>query len=290
MVKHMNEQYLLPKADGLITRSSQEYVRYKLNALTLYLEMTNTAMHNQPWSARYYIDLQAGSGKNQVGTSVELGSPLIALASKFPPTHFRFNEKDEECNEALRIRASSSPLYGRVEIYQDDVNEVVSRICGEISLNDQQARAIGHWSAFNIAFLDPEGLELHWTTVEQLASMNRMDLIINFSTQGLVRAIGSESYDAVDRFFGTDQWKEIDEPHGNPSARRRALIDFYRQRLAQFGYYIDIDPNLGGNDIAVSNSKNSQVYSLIFASKHELGDRFWSEAAKRVKPPRLPGF
>ena len=286
----MNEKYLLPEDDGLPIRSSREYVRYKLNALAIYLDITNTAMSRKPWYARYFIDLQAGPGKNQVGNSVELGSPLIALTSKFPPEYFRFNEKDDVCNAALEKRAAASPLHGRIRIYRNDVNQIVSVICDEIRMKDQQAKTSGKWSTFNIAFLDPQGLELHWATVEQLALINRMDLIINFSTQGLVRAIGNASYDAVDQFFGTDQWREIDEPHNNPVLRRRALIDFYRQRLAHFDYHIDIDPNLGGNDIAVNNSKNSQVYSMIFASKDELGDKFWSEAAKRVKPPRLPGF
>jgi three-Cys-motif partner protein len=285
----MTEKYLLPEPDGLPTRTSQEYVYYKLNALATYLRITNTAMREK-WPERYYIDLQAGPGKNEVGSSVVLGSPLIALTADFPATQFRFNELDPGLKDTLEQRVSASPLQNRVRVYQADVNEIVHEVCKEISEKDRQAKASRQWSTLNIALLDPEGLELRWSTVEALAKMNRMDLIINFSTSGLVRNIGARNFEVVDLFFGTDQWKQIDKPGSSPVIRRRVLIDFYLQRLEKFGYHIDIDPNLGGDDIAVSNSKNSQVYSLIFASKDELGDKFWRKAARSTKPPRLPGF
>ncbi|MBN2469073.1 MAG: hypothetical protein JXN59_00005, partial [Anaerolineae bacterium] len=62
------DEFLQPIDDGLPMRSSQEYAAlYKLKALSLYLEITNTAMHKKPWIDRYFIDLQAGPGKNKIG-------------------------------------------------------------------------------------------------------------------------------------------------------------------------------------------------------------------------------
>ncbi len=209
---------------------------------------------------------------------------MIALNAVHPATQFRFNESDPVLKSALDQRVSVSPLKDRIKIYQGDINEIVNQVCGEIQTLDKIRGSL------NLAFLDPEGLELKWSTIKQLASIKRMDLIINFSTGGLVRAIGKGYIDVVDQFFGTDKWREVDIYPNNPPARRRALIDFYRKNLEKFGYHIEIDPNLGGDDIAFNNSKNAQVYSLIFASKHELGDKFWKQAAKNVKPPRLPGF
>ncbi|MBI5959621.1 MAG: three-Cys-motif partner protein TcmP [Chloroflexi bacterium] len=285
----MIEKYLLPEPDGLPTRPSQDYVLYKLKALSTYLKIAITAV-GKKWPEIFYIDLQAGPGKNDVGNSVVLGSPLIALTTEKHPTQFRFNELDPELKNALDQRISASPLKDRVKSYQADVNEVIIQICDEIRERDRLARVNRQPSVLNIAFLDPEGLELHWVTVEQLASMNRMDLIINFSTQGIIRNIGAGNFEVVNRFFGTDQWREIDKPGSSPVARRRVLIDFYRQRLEKFGYHIKIDPELGGDEIAISNSKNSQIYSLIFASKHPIADKFWKEATKNVKQPRLLGF
>ncbi len=272
-------KFLLPEADGLPARSAKEYVHYKLKSLAYYLNVTNTAMRDK-WSTRYFIDLQSGSGKNQIGNSFVLGSPLIALTAPNPATHFRFNEFDNELKAALEKRIAKSPLENRTKIYQRDVNEVVSEVCEEVNLSDRKSGSL------NIAFLDPEGLELEWSTVEQLAKIRRIDLIINFSTNGIVRNIGAGNFSLVDKFFGTETWRDIDTAN-DPVKRRRVFIDFYRQRLERFGYYIDIDPDLGGHDIAVSNSKNSQVYSMIFASKHKRGDDFWRKAAKSVTQPKL---
>jgi three-Cys-motif partner protein len=285
----MIEKYLLPEPDGLPTRPSQDYVFYKLKALSTYLKIAITAVGDK-WPDIFYIDLQAGPGKNEVGKSVVLGSPLIALTTENHPTQFRFNEFDSELKKALDQRISACPLKDRVKTFQADVNGVVTPICDEIRERDRQAAVNRQWSTLNIAFLDPEGLELHWSTVEQLASMKRMDLIINFSTSGLERVIGAGYFESVDRFFGTSQWKTVYNPSDDSTVHRRVLIDFYRQRLERFGYHIDIDPEFGGDEITVSNSKNRQIYSLIFASKHPLGDKFWKQAAKSAKPPRLPGF
>ncbi|MBZ0321391.1 MAG: three-Cys-motif partner protein TcmP [Anaerolineae bacterium] len=284
------DNFLLPEADGLTTRKSQDYVHYKLKALTVYLQRANTALRDKPWIERYYLDLEAGPGKLHVGTEIFLGSPLIALASPFPATRFIFNEKNAENRNALEQRVSISPLKERVTIYQADLNELVSNICDEIRERDRQAKLEQKWSTFNIAFLDPEGLELKWSTVAQLAQITRMDLIINFSMNGIVRNIGSGNLQIIDEYFGTTAWRDIDKYPDDKVKRRRTFIDYYRQRLIEFGYHIVIDPDLGGDDIAVNNSKNAQVYSMIFASKHELGDKFWKQAAKDAKPPRLPGF
>jgi len=60
----MESKYLLPEPDGLPVRPARAYVYYKLNAISTYLSITNAAMRNERWYARYYIDLQAGPGKN----------------------------------------------------------------------------------------------------------------------------------------------------------------------------------------------------------------------------------
>jgi three-Cys-motif partner protein len=274
--------YLEPVPDGLMTRTSQPYALYKLNALRTYLHITNTAMRDK-WQTRFYVDLQAGPGKNAIEKEITLGSPLIALTAPHPATHFRLNEWDSENKAALEQRVAASPLVDRVKIYADDLNSVVHTICAQI---DHAGPSL------NIAFLDPEGLELKWTTIERLAKVERMDLIINFSTQGIFRLKGRGETGDIERlneFFGSTRWQQINLTT-NAAQGRRELIDFYRQQLEKFGYHIEIDPNLGGHDLAVNNSRNAQVYSMIFASKNPLGDKFWKQATKRVKPPKLPGF
>lgn len=283
-----SSKYLLPEPDGLPTRPSRDYARYKLAAVQHYLSIANTAMYARPWYARNYLDLQAGPGKINIGQEVLLGSPLIALTAPHPADHFIFNELDDEMHAALSKRVEASPLRNRVTIYNGNVNEVVDKVCEYIETQDREAHRSGKWSTLNIAFLDPEGLELHWNTVAKLAQMRRMDLIINVSTQGLVRNIGAGNHEIVTTFFGTPRWKQVYQQAGRMT--RRFLIDFYRKNLEEFGYHIEVDPEWGSHDLRVKNSKNVEVYSLVFASKHPLGDKLWTEAGHSSQPPRLPGF
>lgn len=281
-------KYLLPEADGLPTRDSHDYARYKLAAVRHYLAIANTAIHSRPWYARNYLDLQAGPGKINIGKDILLGSPLIALESPNPADHFIFNELSDELRSALATRVAASPLQNRVALYGGDVNKIVDDVCEYIDQQDRLAQRSNKWSTFNIAFLDPEGFELHWPTVVKLAQMKRMDLIITFPTGSIPRIRGAGYDDIATKFFGTSDWLEVYEQAG--SMTKRALIDFYRQNLEKFGYHIEIDPEWGGHDLRFRNSKNVEVYSLIFASKHPLGDKLWKEAGTSSQPPRLPGF
>lgn len=285
------DKFLLEEDDGLPLWPSNQYVHYKLKALATYIQITNTSMKDKPWRARYYIDLQAGPGKNQIKHtgSIVLGSPLIALNSKPSFTDYRFNEIDPVRRNALEQRVKASPLHKRARIFQEDVNQVVEEICAEIDARDRVYQR-GRWPCLNIAFLDPEGLEIEWGTIERLANVNRMDLIINFSTMGLMRISGTHEFDAGDRFFGTVEWRKVYETWDKPSVKRRKLIDFYLSRLRQFGYYVNRNPQLPDIDLPVRNSRNSVVYNLIFASKSELGEKFWRQAIKSISPPRLHGF
>jgi three-Cys-motif partner protein len=283
------KEYLLPVADGLEPRKSQPYARYKLKALEIYLSITTTSMHQRPWSEMFFLDLQAGPGKNIIGNDVILGSPLIALTLPHPFTQYRFNEIDPVLVEALRTRTQASELANRVQIYQEDVNQVAYKVCDEIEHIDRRPRTEGKWSTLNVAFLDPEGLELQWSTVKRLATIKKMDLIINFSTMGINRAVGKKYTEAMNNFFGNTDWQEISNI-SDSTKRRRQYIDLYLRQLRSLGYHVEEDPDLEQHDMSMRNSRNAEVYSLIFASKHPLGDKFWRQAKKGTNPPRLPGF
>jgi len=268
----MSDNYLKPVDDGLSTRPSQEYARYKLRALELYLATTNTSMRDK-WKNRCYIDLQAGPGKIKIDQSVGFGSPLLALTAPYPTNHVFLNEWGEEEFAALKTRTDG--IEG-VRLFSNDVNLVVDEVI-------QQVRAIAPRS-LNIAFLDPEGLELKWDTVAKLAQVPNTDLIINFSTSGVRRSFGRGYHDAIDAFYGNRNWRTLFQ-ETTPSSR--SLIDFYLKGLEAMGYLTEIDPDLPPSEIVARNSKNAEVYSIIFASKHELGRKFWAQAEKYTNQPRL---
>jgi three-Cys-motif partner protein len=244
--------------DGLRMRESQDYARYKLRALQRYLEITGTSMKDK-WTKRCYLDLQAGPGKNRIGSEVVLGSPLIALSVTHPFTEFFFNELRTEAFKALETRLEHHPLQPKIHLSNKDVNQVAI----DISVQRKSRNA----QSLNVAFLDPEGLELHWEAIEALASLKTMDLIINFSTMGIKRVVGVKDKDqsSLTRFFGNERWREIAD--GTTPHKNRDYIDLYLEGLKKYDYKIQVDPNVD-NELPVKNSKNAEVYRLIFASKH----------------------
>lgn len=284
----MSESYLQPQEDSLPMRQSQDYAKDKLTILRGYVHRFITSMRVKSWRALFYIDLMAGPGKNKFEPSgaIMLGSPLIALTAPHSFTHYRFVEIDPHCADALNKRSSVSDRWDAIKIITDDCNEAVDEIVEEIRVLDRPYIA-GSWPCLSLAFLDPEGLELKWETVEKLGQMKRMDLIINFSTSGFLRNVGQliekETSTRIDSFFGTPEWKDVYRKVADKDGShvRREMLDFYKKRLAALGYTIHPEER------TFHNRNNTQIYTLIFASKHDLGNKFWSDAIREVSQPKL---
>ena len=288
----MSNPFLDDSNDGLPTRESGAYAKEKLGILERFLNMFTISMRDMPWASLNYIDLAAGPGKNRVRETGEivLGSPILAL--KCPFDAFFFVENSRDTFESLRARVRSSAKSDRVRLFHNDCNAVVGDIVEAIHRVDH-ARTGETWQSLNLAFVDPEGLEIHWDTIAAIGQKTRTDLIINFSTSGLTRNIRQmsqhKSDNAFDRFFGTREWRT---KYANLGARsesttvRRAFIDFYAQRLGSMKY-LTTGPN---GEHVILNSQNRQLYSLLCASKNKLGIEFFDEAAAKFKQQGLPGF
>ncbi|PJF42688.1 MAG: three-Cys-motif partner protein TcmP [Chloroflexota bacterium] len=143
--------------------------------------------------------------------------------------------------------------------------------------------------SLNLAFVDPEGPEdLNWHTIHRLAQVNRMDMIINFPTSGITRLFASENYETVDKFFGTDEWRQNTLREEKAAVKRRRWIDLYRRRLQPYGYHVVTSEDVSAlREYIARNSRNAQLYTLIFVSKHELGDKLWQGVLDYLKQRRL---
>jgi three-Cys-motif partner protein len=277
-----NPDYLRPVQDGLYTLSSGVWAIEKLDYLSRYIGTFETSMREK-WDHRNYIDLFAGPGKNVVkGTNrIFLGSPLIALTTRYPFTGFYFVNNKRSEMDALKQRCTASPHFDAVHIFSEDANKIVDIIVGSIRQFSP--------NSINLAFLDPFGLNLNWSTVAKLGSLQRCDLIIHYSQQGFTRYISSahiiENKIKIDTFFGTDEWRNIYATWCQGPRKRglhRELIDFYKDRLKTLGYQEVKQPSEMLTEPLIRNKKrNSPLYRLIFASKHPLGEKFWREIIGR---------
>jgi three-Cys-motif partner protein len=247
-------------------------------------------MRSKPWRRRNYIDLFAGPGKCLLRESgaVHLGSPLISLTTTYPFTDYFFVDTDSTNINALRQRCSHSPLCDRIRYYTDDGNVVVQEIVDLIQSVDRQ-RIPGQWSSLNLAFLDPEGLELQWGTVATLAQLYTMDLIIHYPQGGLNRymkqASATQTPTLVDLFFGDTEWRVIYKKWQDKQIHfgiHRLLMDHYKEKLQDLGYKETLRDDEVMDEPLIRNSKRqAPLYRLLFASKHPLGHDFWQKITRR---------
>lgn len=270
--------YLDAVDDGLRMRPSGPWARRKLDYVARYIDIFTTSMH-QKSAPRTFIDLEAGPGKNRVRGSgqVLLGSPLLALNSRYPFTNHYFVDQDPANTEALGTRCSVSPRAASVTIATADCNKVVESIV-------QRIRASSPWS-LNLAFLDPEGLELQWATVAQLVSLPVMDLIINYPEgaikRNMIQAAASAEDTSIDAFFGDRRWRTVvTNCVGKPRCQRQ-LMDLYKQNLRDRGYKSVVGDNEIQAEPLMRNTKQAPLYRLLFASKHTLGQEFWRKIVQR---------
>ncbi len=298
----MSACYLLPEYDELKMRPGREYTKFKNEALKRYIYKFSTAMKSH-WKSLNYVDLYAGPGKVSIlkkGSDFTpkeyiLGSPLLAITTRFPLTRCIFVEK-APCNfKALEQRVNAATdRRNTVDLMKLDCDEAI---------DDIVSRLVQLESALNLAYIDPEGLEIRWGTIRKLASVGRMDLIINYSTRGVIQNVKQmsmkEGETRMDRFFGTREWREVykdtrGEYGDNHTMIGRKLLDYYKGRLGGLGYkFIFNDPEL--EEFAIKNSKNRQMYTLIGAGKHARAAEFWNKsfkgAFKKITGQQeLPGF
>lgn len=209
-----------------------------------------------------YIDLFAGPGRARVWSTgaVVDGSPLIALKHvEAPFTKLILCEKDPENAAALRRRTAHD---GRVVVVEGDCHD---------RIDDIIAATPEH--GLNFALIDPFSLDqLRFDTIAKLARVQRMDLLIHLPTMDMKRNFGRGTEARLTKALGTDEWKQHVR---GPAGIARFAVEALRKKLTEFGYT--------GKEVPcprVTNTQNGGLYHLVFAAKHDLGDKIWKSIAK----------
>jgi len=279
--------FLQASNDSLTLRETGAWAAEKLDYLGRYLDIFMNSMCSKPWRGIQYIDLFSGPGKCQIRNTgqILIGSPLIALQLKYPFSQYYYADMDEQAIETLKTRCNNSPYRDRIQYFTGDSNLIVQEIVCEITKLDSQIIENKWRSSLNLAFLDPEGLELEWRTVKALGNVRRMDMIIYYPQMGLTRQIPNEIDLApptrIDRFFGCTTWRDIYR-QARKTELHRELLDLYKSNLKKLGYMDYKDFELFDSEpVMRSKEKNAPLYRLLFASKHPLGNKFWKKVTRR---------
>lgn len=251
------------------------WTRGKLDILRDYLNSFTTTTKVKAPTERIYLDLFAGREKNVDRITKEplQGSPWIALSIDDPPfTRLRFFEIARARTLEKQLRTD---FPGRdLRVYDGDCNQTIHHAL--VDLKDL------NWAP-TFAFIDPNGPDYMWSTLEALAAFKagrkyKVELWMLFPEPMFVRflcvnggQVRPEDAERISSMYGTDIWTDIYEARLTgklaPNEARNEYVNLMRWRLESvLGYRWT-------HTFAVRNERGGPIYHMIFASDNDAGNR-----------------
>ena len=242
-------------------------------------------IHNSAKSQkeRIYLDAFAGegSGVDRLTGQEFTASARVALEVTDPAfTKFRFFELPAKARALEKQLKSEYP--GRdIRVYPGDSNATIPVALANL----KRLR----WAP-TFAFLDPDGMQLSWKTLESLAQHKRgyrrpgaakpeykVEMWMLFPTQGLIRTLTLKKLLAesdarrASRLFGSDTWRAIyDSRRRNEFSGEQASVEYLnlmRYRLERDLGYRWTHP------LAIKNLRGRLIYHMIFATDNGPGPK-----------------
>jgi three-Cys-motif partner protein len=260
--------------DGYAARDAASWTEEKLMILAAYLDAFAKAC--QKAGGWFGLDLFAGTGLNWSTTRDQPinGSALVALEAE-PPEATRIIVAERHPGAFAALTHRTEPYGDRVARFNDDANRVVADM---LALVPRRAPAF--------AFLDPEGSELEWQTVEAIAEHKRghspykVEQLILFPTDmGFVR-LAPDHPELVTRIYGHDRWKEIYERRSTnritAQQARGEYVRLYAEGFRKLDYRTVLDRQ-------ITKANGSPMYFLVFATDNDAGEKIMDWVFDRVR-------
>lgn len=159
------------------------------------------------------------------------------------------------------------------KVIPGDCNETVVGALRDLKHHDRAA---------TFAFIDPDGPDFRWSTIERLAAFKRTglpktELFVLVPAPMFIRllpkdgSVTAKNAKRLTRMFGTDAWERIYHARVandlEPAEAREEYVNLVRWRLEQDLRYEWTHP------LEVRNTRNVPIYYLVFASDHEVGNK-----------------
>ena len=258
------------------------WTRGKLDLLRRYLDAFTTA--SKSLDERIYLDLFGGQPANRERvTQADLdGSAKIALTTDDPPfSRLRFFELEPY---ASRLRAALAADHSSRDfrVVTGDCNSTISGVLAEL--------ASVNWAP-TFAFVDPNGPDIHWSTIDALAQFKKHGttkaevwlllaagmFIRTLPVDGSVR---EEDALKLTQMYVTEQWTAIYRARvaGElaPADAREEYVNLMRWRLQEVLGYRWTHP------LEIFNERGHSIYHMIFATDHAAGDRIMTSLYNRA--------
>lgn len=232
-----------------------------------------------------YIDAFAGSGLHKSRKTGDFvpGSPMNALNVKPPFCEYYFIDLDDKRVQSLE---SLSQKRQDVHVYHGDCNDVLlTKVFPRVRYQDYRR---------GLCILDPYGLHLNWSVLEEAGHMRSLDIFLNFPIADINRnvlwrdraQVPPEQVKRLNAFWGDNSWSEVaytpsrqGNLFGDPSeekATNSALAEGFRRRLKTVAGFSNVP-----RPLEMRNSHNAIVYYLYFASQQRVAENVVRDIFRR---------
>jgi three-Cys-motif partner protein len=258
----MTKDGLVPYGEtpGALARTITPHSLIKQDRIYRYANTVSIAMARK-WKI-WWIDLFAGPGMvfDRESSEFRDAVPLqLVNGLRRPFDGYVFSDLGEECVGSLKKLLGAQ---SQLTIEQGDANDhqYLERLIAPIPRD-----------ALVLAYLDPEGLDLHFETIRFLAwRFRHLDLLLNMPVHAIDRSISANAVEPVKRVL------EHPEPQQLLAGRRTGerIRAWFKSKMKDLGYPPEL---IIGNEIRSLGNKAPQ-YDLLLASRSETAIKLYRQA------------
>lgn len=254
---------LIADPDGLLSRVITMHSADKDHFAHYYADIVGTGMRHK-WKLAW-VELFAGPGSlfNVDTERFEPGSPMRALDIRRPFDTYVFADLDPACVASLQHRLGAKP---GVHVLEGNANDAL--------LHDQ-VRALVATDHLVVLYCDPEGLDLHFSTIKFFAERYaHLDLLLNLPVRGAIRYLRAGHTDKVSKILNTDDPQTL-VAEGTGREWGPSVRTTFERQLQALGYRHFETQTIR------SHAKNTEQYDLLLASRNPKAAEFFREAQRR---------
>jgi len=153
---------------------------------------------------------------------------------------------------------------------------------------DLRKRLLEKAYRYHFAYMDPFGpVGLKWSTVEALAELPRIDLLIHFPIGAIKRNVKQwfprEKITILDEFLGTRKWRDRPAELSGRSGPM-VFLDILKDQLLKVGFPEEgvAVGDMPMKAVTIRNTVEVPLYLLVLASKREIAQRIWNDITKKM--------
>lgn len=261
--------------DGLIAEEVGPWAKTKLQIVRSYIGIASATRRKYEAPGAAYIDVFCGPGRSRITTTGEFidGSPVCSFKAgrdaRSPFSSIEISDKNGEFLDAAEKRLST--IAAPVRRAQGPAGPAVRTIVDRLDRY-----------GLHFALLDPHNLStLSFALFEELAKLNRVDVIAHISIADIRRNIGlyeTEGRDELDTF--APGWRTKVDLRMSKEAVRSAIIEYWFSQIEK------VLPRSLHHELIRADG-NQPLYWLIFLSRADLAHRFWNTITSAAKSPML---